>query len=100
MAVWGALSTADSREDMAAMELSKGAMAATAMVALQPMAPSKATAGTPTTPGVTLGEDPADQQDTGSSISEGLRWLSPYAVCKISMCILSGDGFKMQGMQI
>ena len=54
MAVGVALSMADSREDMAAMGLSKGAMGATAMVAFQPMAPSKATAGTPTMPGATL----------------------------------------------
>ncbi len=56
MAVGVALSMADSREDMAAMGLSKGAMGATAMVALQPMAPSKAPAGTPTMPGATLAE--------------------------------------------
>ena len=56
MAVAVALSTADSREDMAAMGLSKGAMGATAMVVLQPMAPSKAMAGTPTMPGATLAE--------------------------------------------
>ena len=72
MAVGVALSTVHSREDMAAMGLSKGAMGATAMVALQPMALSKATVGTPTTPGVTLAEDPADQPKIGSSISEGL----------------------------
>ena len=101
MAVGVALSTADSREDMAAMGLSKGAMRATAMVALQLMAPSKATAGTPTMLGATLAE----------TLLSGGRRLVTLSVkacnchllvsCARLACVSRvGTGSKAPGMQI
>ena len=101
MAVGVALSMVDSREDMVVMGLSKGAMEATAMVALQPMAPSKAMAGTPTMPGATLAE----------TLLTGRRRLVAPSIkaCGCFLLVLSarsacvsrvGMGLKAQGMQI
>ena len=71
MAVGWALNTVDSREGMAAVGLSKGAMEGTAMAASLSTPPSKVAAGTSTMPAATLAEGPADWwKEVGSLIAK------------------------------